>query len=217
MNNENLFTSKQARRFPLYIRYLKALQNAGETRTTIENIAATFDLAQSDVNADFELIYSEEQATLLTIDISETIKRISNILNYDVKKNVILIGVGKMGQSLINYEPFKELGFNIVACFDSNKNVIGQTFNNLKVCAYDDLKTMFKDLDAEIAILTVPTIVGQKSADDLVSLGIRAIWNFVPIPLSVPRNVIVENVYLGSSLALLNHRLVLQKEKESKK
>jgi redox-sensing transcriptional repressor len=217
MNNENLFTSKQARRFPLYLRYLKALQNAGETRTTIENIAATFDLAQSDVNADFELIYSEEQATLLTIDISETIKRISNILNYDVKKNVILIGVGKMGQSLINYEPFKELGFNIVACFDSNKNVIGQTFNNLKVCAYDDLKTMFKDLDAEIAILTVPTIVGQKSADDLVSLGIRAIWNFVPIPLSVPRNVIVENVYLGSSLALLNHRLVLQKEKESKK
>lgn len=217
MNNENLFTSKQARRFPLYLRYLKALQNAGETRTTIENIAATFDLAQSDVNADFELIYSEEQATLLTIDISETIKRISNILNYDVKKNVILIGVGKMGQSLINYEPFKELGFNIVACFDSNKNVIGQTFNNLKVCAYDDLKTMFKDLDAEIAILTVPTAVGQKSADDLVSLGIRAIWNFVPIPLSVPRNVIVENVYLGSSLALLNHRLVLQKEKESKK
>ncbi len=217
MNNENLFTSKQARRFPLYIRYLKALQNAGEARTTIVNIAATFDLAQSDVNADFELIYSEEQATLLTIDISETIKRISNILNYDVKKNVILIGVGKMGQSLINYEPFKELGFNIVACFDSNKNVIGQTFNNLKVCAYDDLKTMFKDLNAEIAILTVPTIVGQKSADDLVALGIRAIWNFVPIPLSVPRNVIVENVYLGSSLALLNHRLVLQKEKESKK
>src|SRR5574344_73762 len=217
MNNENLFTSKQARRFPLYLRYLKALQNAGETRTTIENIAATFDLAQSDVNADFELIYSEEQATLLTIDISETIKRISNILNYDVKKNVILIGVGKMGQSLINYEPFKELGFNIVACFDSNKNVIGQTFNNLKVCAYDDLKTMFKDLNAEIAILTVPTIVGQKSADDLVALGIRAIWNFVPIPLRVPRNVIVENVYLGSSLALLNHRLVLKKEKESKK
>jgi len=41
----------------------------------------------------------------------------------------------------------------------------------------------------------------------LVKCGITAIWNFAPIDLEVPKNVIVENVHLSESLETLTYRI----------
>ena len=37
--------------------------------------------------------------------------------------------------------------------------------------------------------------------------GVRAIWNFAPIDLKVPENVVINNVHLTDSLLVLTYRL----------
>jgi hypothetical protein len=58
-----------------------------------------------------------------------------------------------------------------------------------------------------IGILTVPAAAAQDVADLMVLSGIRAIWNYTPVELEVPEIVIVEDVKLPASLAVLSRRL----------
>jgi redox-sensing transcriptional repressor len=56
-------------------------------------------------------------------------------------------------------------------------------------------------------IVTVPAQVAQNVVDIAVESGALAIWNFAPTHINVPDNVVIENVNLASSLAVLSHRL----------
>ena len=60
---------------------------------------------------------------------------------------------------------------------------------------------------ADVAVLTVPGSVAQATADKLIECGIRGIWNFTSVRLSVPDGVIVQNVDLAQSLAVLSHAI----------
>jgi len=69
-----------------------------------------------------------------------------------------------------------------------------------------------------IGIITVPTSCAQDVCDQLIAGGVRAIWNFAPINLSVPQNIIVKNEDMASSLAVLTRQLVdnIAEEKEAR-
>ena len=53
--------------------------------------------------------------------------------------------------------------------------------------------------------MCIPKNGAQAVADKLVSSGVRGIWNFAPIDLEVPSEVIVENVNLTESLFTLSY------------
>ena len=57
----------------------------------------------------------------------------------------------------------------------------------------------------DIAILAIPAIPAQEITDKLVACGIKGIWNFAPIDLNLPRNVVLENVHLDGSLLTLTY------------
>ena len=71
---------------------------------------------------------------------------------------------------------------------------------------------MSKSSNIKIGILTVYPPYAQSIADIMVEAGIRAIWNFTPITLNVPDYVILQREELASSLAVLSHRLLVDKE-----
>ena len=56
-----------------------------------------------------------------------------------------------------------------------------------------------------MAILTVPAEVAQEVANSLVQCGIVGILNFSPIVLSVPEDVMVNNVNLAIELENLSY------------
>ena len=58
-----------------------------------------------------------------------------------------------------------------------------------------------------IGIITVPATEAQAVADAMVAGGIRAIWNFAPVRVRVPADVIVHNEDLYCSLAALSQKL----------
>ena len=62
-------------------------------------------------------------------------------------------------------------------------------------------------------MLTVPASSAREICDLLVESGIRAIWNFAPVHLVVADGILVQNVYIASSLALLANHLREQMKK----
>ena len=59
----------------------------------------------------------------------------------------------------------------------------------------------------EIGVICTPQSAAQDTADLLVRLGFRGIWNFAPIDVQVPAGVSLENVHLNDSLYVLAYRL----------
>jgi redox-sensing transcriptional repressor len=62
-------------------------------------------------------------------------------------------------------------------------------------------------MHVHIGIITTPGEQAQEVADLMVRSGIKAIWNFAPADITVPDPVILENVSLSASLAVLSNRL----------
>ena len=68
-----------------------------------------------------------------------------------------------------------------------------------------ELEAKIKKHNVKIGILTVPIDRAQEVADKMVVWGIKAIWNFTPLRIRVPDNIVVQNVHLGDSLLTLTY------------
>lgn len=71
----------------------------------------------------------------------------------------------------------------------------------------DLLEGFVKKNEVEIGIICTPKEVAQDMADMLTNAGVKGIWNFAPIDIRVPDDVIVENVHLSESLFILSYLL----------
>ena len=96
-------------------------------------------------------------------------------------------------------------------------SLVGTSIGGKRIFSLDELKTMLPRLNAHIAIITVPASVAQEVCDLAISSGAKALWNFAPTHLDVPSNIVVENVNLASSLAVLSHRLNIALAKQEEK
>ena len=64
-------------------------------------------------------------------------------------------------------------------------------------------------MKVRIGVIATPESAAQEVADQMISGGIRGIWNFAPVALKVPDGVIVQNENLAAGLAVLSKKLQL--------
>ena len=136
---------------------------------------------------------------------------IGKILGLDRPYNAILIGAGNLGQAIANYSGFRKAGFEIKGLFDANPKIIGLKIREFEILDSDKIEDFVKENKIDIGILCVPKNGAQELADRLVACGIKGLWNFAPMDLNVPEDIIVENVNLTESLFTLSY---LMKEDE---
>jgi len=135
-------------------------------------------------------------------------------LGYDNTTDAILVGAGKLGQALLGYSGFEAYGLNILAAFDA-KPFASKTQEGKPVYPIDQLESFCRGNKVLMGIITVPAPYAQEVCDQLVACGIKAIWNFAPIHLDVPSNILVQNENMATSLAVLSMHLQAQiKEKK---
>jgi redox-sensing transcriptional repressor len=139
--------------------------------------------------------------------VAELIDAIEQFLGWKNTSDAFLVGAGSLGSALLGYEGFKEYRLNVLAGFDANPVKIGTHIHGKEIFAMDKLPDLIRRMHVLIGILTVPAAAAQQVADVLVGAGIRAIWNYTPVQLQVPDGVIVEDVKLAASLAVLSSRL----------
>jgi len=134
-------------------------------------------------------------------------EHIAKILGLKKQWNIALAGVGNIGKALIDYPEFKKQGFYIKALFDNDPAKVGKTEHGLKIHHIDNVCTIAKKENIEIAIIAVPAKVAQEVIDLFVQCGVRAFLNFAQLTIKVPQNVIVKNENMSVELEALSYYL----------
>ena len=200
-------SKRQLERYPIYLKYLLSLKGGSSNNISSPMIAKALGLSEEIVRKDLQVVSKQSGKPNQGRNIDELIKDIQSFLEYDKIDDAIIVGVGHLGKAFMNYDGFSSFGLNIVAGFDVNEKIIGTKINNKPIYSLYSLQSIIANLEAKIAILAVPSDAAQQVVNQLVNCGIRAIWNFVPIHIDVPEDVVTENVNLASSLAVLSHKL----------
>ena len=216
-NNKELTNISKATigRMPSYLRFLKERELAGERTISSTAIAEGLSLNAVQVRKDLAVISSVAGKPKLGFEIADLIAGINRFLGYDNVTDAVLVGAGGLGRALVGYGGFKNYGLNIVAAFDTSPKLIGKSFGGVQVFDAAETSRLVRRLNVLIGIIAVPKEAAQQVADELVEGGVRAIWNFAPVHLTLPENIAVKNEDMAASLAILSKRLaeILNSEK----
>ena len=155
-------------------------------------IAALLNIDDSQVRKDISILNNSGKCRVGYI-VKELKKSIEATLGFSKTKNAFIIGAGNLGMALAKYDNFTNYGLNIIALFDNDNKKIGHSVNNKIILDIEKLPNLSRKTDVDIAILTVPKEFAQSTADILIKAGIKYIWNFTPVVLSVPDNVQIWN------------------------
>ena len=131
-------------------------------------------------------------------------------------RKTIIVGAGYLGHALANHTNFKKRGFMLVGVFDNDKAKVGRKISDLTISDYDGIADFISENQPDIAILAVPRTAVKSVAENLISLGIKAIWNFAHLDLPDPDDVFVENVHLSESLMRLSYRVCSMLDRDEK-
>jgi redox-sensing transcriptional repressor len=146
-----------------------------------------------------------KQGTGYSIDY--LLDKLREILKVDRMWDVIIVGAGDMGHALARYQGFANRGFNVVMIFDNDKNKVGQKIGEFTIEDTENLAEKVKAANIKIAMLTIPASVAQGIADTLIEAGVRAILNYAPISLNVPKNVKVQHIDPATHLQRMTYYL----------
>lgn len=201
--------SKQALlRLPYYLNYLKLLQKEGTADVSAPKIAAALALNEVQVRKDIALVSSCAGKPKTGFRVDLLIHDLESFLGYDNVDEAVLIGAGLLGRSLLGYKGFADYGMKIVAAFDCDPSLCDLRFDcEQRIFPMEKLEDLCRRLCVHIGIICVPSESAQAVCDRLVACGIRAIWNFAPMHLTVPDGVLLQNENIASSLAVLSAHL----------
>lgn len=195
-----------ARRLPRYYRYLDDLLKKQIYRISSNELSQKMGVTASQVRQDFNFFGGFGQQGY-GYNVEMLHKEIGTILGLYSGRKTIIIGAGYLGHALANHTNFKKRGFTLIGAFDIDKEKIGTKIGEVQVYDYSTLTKFIVDNKPEIAILAVPRIAVRKVAKDLISMGIKGLWNFSYVELEDEDDVVIENVHLSDSLMMLSYKL----------
>lgn len=197
-------TIQMLRRLPKYLQYLKSLPSEQNITISATTIARAMDLNDVQVRKDLASI-SNNGKPKVGYEREVLINDLQNALGWSNNDDAVLVGTGKLGKTLMDYEGLKNYGLNIVAGFD-NDPTVWERSTNRSIFPMEKMEDLVSRMGIRIGIITVPASCAQDVCDKLVNCGVKAIWNFSPTHLNVPDGVLVHSENLASSIALLmNH------------
>ncbi|MBQ7329532.1 MAG: redox-sensing transcriptional repressor Rex [Oscillospiraceae bacterium] len=194
------------KRLPVYLSYLRSLPENGTPYISATALANALGMGEVQVRKDLALV-SDGGRPKIGYFRESLIEDISQFLGYDNTTDAILVGAGKLGQALLGYGGFEAYGLNILAAFDVNP---APTETRKPILPMEDLEAFCRANQILMGIITVPAQYAQQVCDRLIACGIKAIWNFAPIHLDVPDNILVQHENMATSLAVLSMHLQVQ-------
>jgi redox-sensing transcriptional repressor len=191
-------------RLSVYLRCLARLKDNNIQTVSSEALAKVAGVKPTQLRKD--LAYFGQFGTRgLGYDVAELSKMISDELGTTSLQPVILVGVGNLGLALLSYRGFEKEGFEIVAAFDAEPKRRRDTKISQPILGMDELAIFVREQAVKMAILTVPAAAAQSVANQMIQAGITGILNFSPIVLTVPEEVMVNNVNLAIELENLSY------------
>lgn len=187
-------------RLPQYLHYLKALSKTADT-TSATAIAKGLGLGEVQVRKDLAAASGTGRPKVGYV-VEELILQLERCLGCGHVTEAVLVGAGKLGLAILDYDGFEAFGVKIVAAFDED-----HTAQNGDVRPMAQLPEFCSSRGIKLGIITVGQQFAQKVCDSMVDCGIEAIWSFAPCGLKVPEGVLLKQENFALSLAYLNNLL----------
>lgn len=193
-------------RLSIYYRALMALEREGYDTISSKELAKREKLTPAQVRKDLSF-FGSFGTRGLGYPVKELKQRIAEILGLNKLWNVAMVGVGNVGSALVSYKEFARQGFIIKLLFDNDQRKIGSNHKGIVISDVANMEHLLKESEIAIVIVTVPASAAQKTCDDVVGAGVKAILNFAPVSLKVPDDVILLNENMAIELEHLSFSL----------
>jgi redox-sensing transcriptional repressor len=180
-------------RLPLYARVLEALAQEGREVVSSQELGQRLGVTPAQIRKDLSY-FGRFGKQGRGYNVQTLLSALRQILGLDRQWRMALVGVGRLGRAIVQYEGFAPQGFRIVHAFDADPRIVGQEVNGLTVRDVSELEEVLAREPVEIGIVAVPAVVAQEVIDRLVRAGVRAILNYAPIAARVPRGVQIRRV-----------------------
>ena len=195
------------RRLSAYLRFLEEFEVHGHQTISSGELAAQGGTTSAQVRKDLSFFGSFGKRGL-GYSVSALSSSLREILGLGRQWNVVIVGAGKIGAALAQYEGFRNRGFKVVGVYDEDPARVGGTLDGVVVRDQRELESDIMKLKPHIALIAVPAEAAQALVDRVVKAGVRAILNFAPTPLTVPEKVTLRSVNMALELEILSYALV---------
>lgn len=208
MSNALNIPSATISRLVTYLRILEKLEQAGVNRTSSNHLAEEAQVSAFQVRKD--LAYFGRFGTRgmgYTVNVLK--RELRRVLGLNRPWNVVILGMGRLGQAIANYPGASDYEFSFVGLFDVDVQKVGQMVRELPIQHTSSLTEFVQHKPVDMGFLAVPLDKAQEAAQQLVDAGVKGILNFAPVVIqpryieragSEPelaeewRGVIVENI-----------------------
>jgi redox-sensing transcriptional repressor len=184
-------------RLSLYLRELQRLEAAGQQTISSGQLGTLLGFSDAQVRKDLGF-FGQFGYPGVGYRCDELIRAMRDILGTNQSWNVVMVGVGNLGQALLGYRGFGRQNFTIVAAFDADPAKVGQVVQGLTIQPLEQLAETVREKHVRLGMIVVPAERAQEAADRLVAAGVEGIVNFAPVTLALPPHV--QNV--GVDLAI---------------
>ena len=192
-------------RLPHYLQLLRELSVDDVPYISATVIAKKLSLGEVQVRKDLSAV-SGAGKPKVGYKTADLIKCIEAHLGQGDMTNAVLVGAGKLGKALLEFDDFEDYGVKIIAAFDCNETAIRYN-RSIEILPMNDFDEFCKKNSVKIGIITVGAGSAQSVCDQMIESGITAIWNFAPCNLEVPDGILLKQERLALSLAYLNNKL----------
>lgn len=191
-------------RLSVYLRCLNVLDAAGVRTVSSQALAEQFHLNAALIRKDLAY-FGEFGVRGVGYYVKELRRHLRQILGVDGHIAVAIIGAGNLGLALADYPGFRQDGFQIAALLDASHDKIGQrSRGGVPIQDIRHLRQVVRRSRVRIAVIAVPAAAAQSVVNAVVAAGVKAILNFSPGALKVPRDVKLKSVDLTVSLESLS-------------
>jgi redox-sensing transcriptional repressor len=196
-------------RLSLYLRELQQLVKLGHETISSIQLGKRLGITDTQVRKDLAYFghFGQPGKGYVCRDL---VYQIRQILGTDKIWPVALVGCGNLGQALLGYQGFSRQGFQVVAAFDTDPELVGATIGNLRIQSFSDFADVVSKMAIRLVILAVPSQAAIEAVDKIASAGVKGILNFAPVTLSVPKKVSVIDVDMAMELEQLAFAVVKQ-------
>ena len=207
VKNHKVLNSPTIRRMPSYLHWLLRMRQIGKRTVSTTELADYMKIGWIVVRKDIALTGISGRPRI-GYDIDKLIDAIRAYLGWRRPHSATLLGAGALGSAILGYDEFAQYGLRIESVFDTDSIKIGKTIHDHPELSLSKLPEVFRQNPPEIAIVCVPAAVAQSVADLLVRHGVRYIWNFANVTLSVPEHVIVQREVIAGGFAMLSVKIL---------
>ncbi|MCK5834398.1 MAG: redox-sensing transcriptional repressor Rex [Lentisphaeria bacterium] len=174
---------------------LKAL---GFVKVFSDNLGDALGISSSQVRKDFsqfELTGNKKGG----YKVDQLITKLNIILGKDKIQNIIVVGCGKIGTALMNYNGFSRESIKVLAGFDTDPTLINEQAI-IPIIELGKMKEFIRKHKIKIAIITTPESGTPMVQNILLESGVKGILNFTPVRLKGSEACVTHNVNIEQEI-----------------